>query len=127
MNTKIHKIHIDATPSIVATLISAQPSSTSRFEPSENATFSTLNQALLIIMSFALVSALGLAIRGLTWAYRYKRHQQSSSGHAAAHLMPCQQCQYFGPNPYLKCAIHPMTVMTEASADCSDYWPNRND
>jgi hypothetical protein len=109
----------------MAAIRSVQPSSSPAINQRSDAPFSPLNYAFLIIISFVLLSAIGLTIRGLTWAYRYKRHQQSSSVQPA-HQMPCQRCQYFGPNPYLKCAIHPVTVMTEASADCSDYWPNRD-
>jgi hypothetical protein len=104
---------------------SVQPSSSTVINQRGEASFSPSNYALLIMISFVLLSAIGLTIRGLTWAYRYKRHQQLSSAQPV-HPMPCQRCQYFGPNPYLKCAIHPVTVMTEASADCSDYWPNRD-
>jgi len=38
--------------------------------------------------------------------------------------IPCFYCQYFSGNPYLKCALHPKTVLTEKAADCTDYGPN---
>jgi hypothetical protein len=34
---------------------------------------------------------------------------------------PCQSCQYFTDNPYVKCAVHPTIAMTDAAKDCSDY------
>jgi hypothetical protein len=33
----------------------------------------------------------------------------------------CSHCHYFSQNPYLKCALHPTTVLTEQAADCRDY------
>ena len=33
----------------------------------------------------------------------------------------CYDCHYFSPNPYLKCSLHPDTVMTERAVDCRDY------
>lgn len=38
-----------------------------------------------------------------------------------AHKVPCQQCQFYTNNPYLKCAVRPTTAMTKQAADCSDY------
>jgi hypothetical protein len=37
----------------------------------------------------------------------------------------CPGCEYFNSNLYLKCAIHPSTVLTEQAIDCADYCPNR--
>ncbi|MCU0535611.1 MAG: hypothetical protein MUD14_17105 [Hydrococcus sp. Prado102] len=36
--------------------------------------------------------------------------------------VPCRKCRFFSSNPYLKCAIHPSTVLTAQARDCSDYW-----
>jgi hypothetical protein len=36
----------------------------------------------------------------------------------------CQNCRYFSANPYLKCALHPDTVLTDAAVDCRDYRSN---
>jgi hypothetical protein len=33
----------------------------------------------------------------------------------------CHKCRYFNANPYLKCALHPDTVLTEGAVDCRDY------
>lgn len=35
--------------------------------------------------------------------------------------VPCHRCQYFGHNPYVKCALHPNTVLTDQAVDCRDY------
>lgn len=37
--------------------------------------------------------------------------------------LPCRNCRFFSGNPYLRCAVHPTTVMTKAATDCSDYQP----
>ncbi len=36
----------------------------------------------------------------------------------------CYRCQYFSNNSYLKCALHPVTAMSEQVVDCRDYCPN---
>lgn len=33
----------------------------------------------------------------------------------------CEGCQYFNNSLYLKCAIHPTSVMTSEAIDCQDY------
>lgn len=37
----------------------------------------------------------------------------------------CEGCQYFNNSLYLKCAIHPTTVMTSGAIDCHDYESNK--
>ncbi len=37
--------------------------------------------------------------------------------------IPCLNCQFFKNNPYLKCAIHPSTVLSAEALNCPDYWP----
>jgi len=37
--------------------------------------------------------------------------------------LPCQNCEFFCSNNYLKCAVQPSMVMTEAAKNCSDYSP----
>lgn len=37
--------------------------------------------------------------------------------------LPCQNCEFFCTNNYLKCAVQPSMVMTEAAKNCSDYLP----
>jgi len=40
----------------------------------------------------------------------------------------CHRCRFFNNNAYLKCAVHPCTVLTSQAKDCSDYWPqHQND
>ncbi len=43
-----------------------------------------------------------------------------------ASKLPCCNCQFFNKNPYLKCAVHPTIVMTEAAIDCPDSCSRTN-
>jgi len=36
--------------------------------------------------------------------------------------VPCRTCQFFTNNQYLKCAVHPSTVLKQQAINCSDYW-----
>jgi hypothetical protein len=38
-------------------------------------------------------------------------------------LSPCYNCRFFSENFYLKCAVHPCTVLTAEASECSDYEP----
>lgn len=33
----------------------------------------------------------------------------------------CMNCRYFNDSHYLKCAVHPSTVLTKKALNCSDY------
>jgi hypothetical protein len=35
----------------------------------------------------------------------------------------CKNCRYFSGNFYLKCAVHPATVLTKEASNCPDYSP----
>lgn len=38
----------------------------------------------------------------------------------------CRQCQFFSKNHYLKCAVHPDTVLTKEARNCRDYQEKSN-
>ncbi len=40
--------------------------------------------------------------------------------------LPCQNCEFFCSNNYLKCAVQPSIVMTEQAKNCSDYSPKNS-
>jgi hypothetical protein len=101
---------------------SIQGSNSRIVNPNSIPPFTLIDFALLVMVSVALLSAMSLTIGKLSGAYRQKIRQQSF-GVSPANSLPCQRCRYFCANPYLKCTVHPMTVMTEASSDCSDYSP----
>jgi hypothetical protein len=79
-----------------------------------------LDAAFLIIISFVIPS---MVIATSIYACIPKRWQHSFS-FKPRHKVPCHGCQYFSGNPYLKCALHPVTVLTEQAVDCTDYDPN---
>lgn len=33
----------------------------------------------------------------------------------------CRGCRYFAENPYIPCAVHPSTALTEQAKECSDF------
>jgi hypothetical protein len=37
--------------------------------------------------------------------------------------IPCNNCQFFNKNPYLKCAAQPNKVLKQEAFDCTDYQP----
>ena len=45
----------------------------------------------------------------------------------ALEQIPCAQCQFFNPNNYLQCAVHPATVLSRQAIDCPDYSPGERD
>ncbi len=36
--------------------------------------------------------------------------------------IPCRTCRFFTNNQYLKCAVHPSTVLKQQAINCPDYW-----
>jgi len=36
---------------------------------------------------------------------------------------PCERCQFFNNNRYLKCAVQPAIALTKEAINCSDYCP----
>jgi hypothetical protein len=123
MNAREYKLYIGEESLRPATSMSVQPSHPPGFDPNGDPVPSGLDPILLVMISLILSSTIALLMGTLTWAYRRKNRQEPS--HFQQTHSPCQRCQYFYPNTSLKCAIHPSTVMTEASDDCNDYWPNR--
>jgi hypothetical protein len=122
MNTWEQKHRAEARPSPPAPSTSTQGLGSSTVNPSSIPPFTLIDLALLMAISVACLSAISLTIGKLSWVYRQKIRQQSFPVQPA-NTMPCQGCQYFCANPYLKCTVHPTTVMTEASSNCSDYAP----
>ncbi|MBD2605720.1 hypothetical protein H6G81_14590 [Scytonema hofmannii FACHB-248] len=90
-------------------------------------TLPALDAAFLIIISLVVLSAIlfhrGYANAAPIYASiaKQRRHSFSLKQH---HKVPCHRCRYFSRNPYLKCALHPVIVLTEQAVDCTDYCPN---
>lgn len=62
-----------------------------------------------------------LFIAGVVTFHKFKRHQLNRSKQLVK--TPCHNCRFFSDNRYLKCAVQPDIVLTKASIDCSDYYP----
>lgn len=74
--------------------------------------------AFLIVLNLMILSAIAIPIS----AFIAKRRQSSYSFKLPPKVI-CHRCQYFSDNSYLKCALHPVTVMTEEIVDCADHLP----
>jgi hypothetical protein len=106
----------------------AQYKSTNLIEPSNSLLLSqrrmdNLDPAFTIppvlwgtIGSLVILSTIG----GLIYAYFFNRKQNSFRVNLPDKIA-CSDCKYFNSNHFLKCALHPVTVLTEQAVDCIDY------
>lgn len=83
-------------------------------------TVSVPDVGLLIVVSVSLIWAIAAAIH----PFIPKRVQQRLFRLKSPHKALCHQCRYFGHNAYLKCTVHPSTVLTEQALNCLDYSPD---
>jgi hypothetical protein len=66
------------------------------------------------------------------WAVLYKRMfpaKETDSPHtnSQANLtIQCKNCQFYSPNFYLHCAVHPSRVLKLDAIECPDYCPKSN-
>jgi hypothetical protein len=100
--------------------ISTQPANPLPPSQKEIETHLTSDAIFSIIASLTILSAV---IAPIVYACIPKRMLPSFS-FKSPHKAPCHRCRYFSGNPHLKCALHPMTVLTEQAVDCADYCPN---
>jgi hypothetical protein len=104
-----------------AKLIETQPSNL--LPPSQRSVESPSAMDATFLISINLVVILS-AIAALTYACIHKRKPPLVS-FKLHYKVPCHRCRYFSNgNPYLKCALHPLTVLTEQVVDCKDYCPD---
>lgn len=73
----------------------------------------------LIPLGFMMVWAIVVFIFSDIWPLA--RHKALTIKHLPE--VPCRNCQFFTNNPYLKCAVHPSTALTDQALNCSDYSP----
>jgi hypothetical protein len=78
-----------------------------------------LNTSFLLVLNFVLFAMACMLI----YACIPKRQKYSSISNPC-HPVPCRCCRYFSNNAHLKCAIHPVTALTEKAVDCRDYCPH---
>jgi hypothetical protein len=72
----------------------------------------------VLVMSLVILSMLSTIVSACI-----ARRNQHSSIVKQPSTIACSNCRYFNDNYFLKCALHPVTVMTEQSVDCRDYCP----
>lgn len=122
MNAKDQRLDVREKPLMAKASMSIQPSQSPNLDPNGDPPTSGLNPVLLLMISLILSSTIALLMGTMAWAY-HRKNRQNTPYFQPVHPSPCQRCQYFHANTSLKCAIHPSTVMTEASDDCRDYQP----
>jgi hypothetical protein len=72
----------------------------------------------VVIVSLIILSTIGV----LTYDCIPKRKQHLFIVNLPSKII-CSRCLYFNDNHFLKCAIHPVLVMTEQAVNCIDYCP----
>ena len=103
-----------ATPPINSSALSVRIAS-----PAANGeidTFPLLDSNSLILGGLVIIGSIVAAIYA-----RIPMTIQRSSSLKSYSNVQCFKCQYFSQNPYVKCALHPDTVLTEQAVDCRDY------
>jgi hypothetical protein len=59
------------------------------------------------------------------WARKLSLAKDSSSPSESlddTRPLSCSRCRYFSKNPYLKCAIHPLSVQKIDAHECPDFY-----
>jgi hypothetical protein len=64
---------------------------------------------LIVLVTFAVAIYAGIP----------KQKRRSTTAKQLPGMM-CRRCEYFNDNHYIKCALHPTTVMTEGANNCQD-------
>lgn len=74
---------------------------------------------IILSVSFAITAGVLIILRLLA-----KKDQRFASN-LDSHLnqVPCMNCHFFCLDPHLKCAVNPVTVLTEEAIGCLDYRP----
>ncbi|WP_373544549.1 hypothetical protein [Chamaesiphon sp.] len=75
----------------------------------------TLSVPAFSFTSLMVVSAIGVAI----YAYIFKRSDRALALKQSQEIM-CRRCEFFSDNHYLKCTLHPTTVLTAQAINCRD-------
>jgi hypothetical protein len=75
-----------------------------------------------VVLWGVIVSLVIISTGGLIYACISSRKQHSFRVKLPSKII-CSRCRYFNDNHFLKCAPHPVTVMTEQAVDCLDYCP----
>jgi hypothetical protein len=95
----------------------------------DNATPSSPSVPDMGILSIGL---LGLCLLGIALLLKVivlkvtAEHKQVVATLKHIDKVPCKSCQFFSYNSYLKCAVRPSQVLTDAAIDCPDYCPKKS-
>jgi hypothetical protein len=79
---------------------------------------------ILLLWGFSIGFLIVLTVRRFIFSKRasdeesYSSHNRSTS---------CARCRYFNRNPYIKCAVNPLSVQKIDANDCPDFCPEDND
>lgn len=88
-----------------------------------NPDFNTISTNTLFLIPISLLTAwaISIVIYSDIWAIL----QHGILAIKNSNQVPCRNCQFFKNNPYLRCAVHPSTALTDEAKGCSDYCPQR--
>lgn len=120
---------------------SQQPASylPSRAAPDQGISSAQSSAMIALIITNALVLSVVVSIIGykLDQRYHFRRRVQTldecgvSPYRKHAHTqscepIPCRNCRFFKDSRYLRCAVHPSTVLTKQALNCLDYQPRES-
>ncbi len=112
-----------ATVQVESKLVKIQPdlAQSSEARPHQTAQFDGF--LLWFPLSFAVVWAIARLFHGRFADFIFRRPKLGWNKANFKHSgnVPCRSCRYFTNSLYLKCTVHPTTVMTQAAINCSDY------
>ncbi len=100
-------------------LVEIVPFSPAPIAPQKPSNLLFISEAFFVVTIFLIFSILIAPVSNFLFKNRRYLFNFKSYKKVACHQ--CNTCQYFGSNPYLKCSIHPITVLTEDAIDCIDY------
>jgi hypothetical protein len=82
------------------------------------------NEVLFVLpiglVTILIVTFVGIVLKQLK---SLKTFNEPFITHQYSHQVSCRRCRFFNNNFYLKCAVHPDTVLTSEAKDCPDYSP----
>lgn len=103
---------------MISRSIAIQPSNS--LPPSQRSV--EMDTAFQIVMGLMILLTIGSLIHTCI-----PKSRQRFSSFKLPPKTPCYRCRYFSNNSYLKCALHPVTALTEQAVDCRDYCPHREE
>ncbi|MEA5599557.1 hypothetical protein [Nostoc sp. UHCC 0252] len=86
----------------------------------ENTNAATTPEPSLLLAPIAL-----LAVSMVVIFHKFKLSEQTNKLNNSDPF-PCRNCHFFCNSSYLKCAVNPSAVFTEAAINCHDYHPLKN-